>query len=516
MALYRSFFAVGFLTIISRVVGFLREILTATLLGAGATSDALKIAMKLPSLFRRIFAEGAFNASFVPMFAGLLSKSEDHKDALTFAEQILSWLTLSLCILILLVEFFLPSIFKILAPGFDAERLDLTIQFTRITFPFILFISLTAFYSGILNSLDRFFIVASSPVIGNVFILLFVCLSTKLLKQDPGIDFSMAVFGCGVVQLLWVLVPCIRSGYGIKLRKPTLSPQVKMFFKKIGPGALGAGVVQVNILIDMIIGSMLPAGYISYLDYAERLNQLPLSVIGTAISTVLLPLMSRHVASGKTDKSLATQRDSIEFAMLLTLPSMCGLIVWSVPIVGMIFQHGKFTLNDTHATAAALTAFASGLPAYILIKIFSTTFFSNHDTKTPVVVAVCSVALNLALNLALVGTFMHVGLAMATAIAAWTNALVLAFLLKKRGLFVLSPELIHFCSRLLLAIMLALPFLYGIKFWLDPVVSYSGWWKAVFIMVAAIVGIGIFSICAWLTGALNIARFRSNMGMNKE
>ena len=513
MALYRSFFTVGLLTILSRVVGFLREILTATLLGAGATSDALKIAMKLPSLFRRIFAEGAFNASFVPMFAGLLNKSEDHEDAINFAEQILIWLTLCLCILILIVELFLPSICKILAPGFDAERLNLTIQFTRITFPFILFISLTAFYSGILNSLDRFFVVASSPVVGNIFILFFVFFCTKALNQDPGLDFSMAVFGCGVVQLLWVLVPCIRSGYGMRFRKPTLSPRVKLFFRKIGPGALGASVVQINILIDMIIGSRLPAGYISYLDYAERLNQLPLSVIGTAVSTVLLPLMSRYVSAGETSKSLAKQRDSIEFAMLLTLPSMCGLIVWAVPIVGMIFQHGKFLLADTHATAAALTAFAAGLPAYILIKIFSTTFFSNQDTKTPVIVAVCSVLLNLILNLALVDTYMHVGLAMATAIAAWVNALVLAYLLRKRGLFVLSRELIYFCGRLLLSIAIALPFIYGIKFWLDPVVSYSGWWKAVFIIIAALGGFFVFGFTAWLTGALNLKRFRSNMSV---
>lgn len=290
-----------------------------------------------------------------------------------------------------------------------------------------------------------------------------------------------------------------------------MSPRVKTFFRKVGPGALGAGVVQINILIDMIIGSRLPAGYISYLDYAERLNQLPLSVIGTAISTVLLPLMSRHVVAGKTDKSLATQHDSIEFAMLLTLPSMCGLIVWAVPIVGMIFQHGKFTLADTHATAAALTAFATGLPAYILIKIFSTTFFSNQDTKTPVIIAVCSVVLNLILNLLLIDTYMHVGLAMATATSAWLNAIVLAYLLHKRGQFVVSSELKVFCGRLLLSIVIALPFIYGIKFWLDPVVLYSGWWKAIFIVLASVGGIGIFGVCAWMTGALNLSRFKNNM-----
>ncbi len=510
MALYRSFFAVGFLTILSRIVGFLREILMATMLGAGAMSDAIKIAIKLPSLFRRIFAEGAFNASFVPIFAGLLAKPDGKEDAISFAEQILSWLTLMLCVLVFVVELFMPTIFKILVPGFEAERLALTIQFTRITFPFILFISLTAFYSGILNSLDRFMSVASSPMVGNIFIVVFVWFS-QVLNQDPGLDFSIAVLGCGIIQLLWVLVPCVRAGYGIKLKFPVMSPRVKDFFKKVGPAAFGAGVVQINILIDMIIASDLPKGYLSYLDYAERLNQLPLSVIGTAISTVLLPLMSRHVAAGKVNDALSSQRDSIEFAMLLTLPSMCGLIVWAVPIVGMIFQHGKFTLADTYATSAALVAFASGLPAYILIKIFATTFFSNHDTKTPVIVAVCSVVLNLVLNLLLIGSFKHVGLAIATSIAAWANALVLAYILSKRGLFVMSKGLVHFMGRMVLTILLALPMLYGIKFWLDPVVSYSGFWKAIFIMVAALVGIGLFGVCAWLTGALNIQRFRRNM-----
>jgi putative peptidoglycan lipid II flippase len=346
-------------------------------------------------------------------------------------------------------------------------------------------------------------------MIGNIFIVAFVFL-TKFLDKSPAFGFSIAVLGCGIIQMLWVLIPSIQEGYVLKLRFPKITPQIKAFFIKVGPAALGAGIVQVNILVDMLIASSLPKGYISYLDYAERLNQLPLSVIGTAMSTVLLPLMSRQVAAGKTQDALSTQKNSIEFAMLLTLPSTCGLILWSVPIVGMIYQYGMFTAKDTVATANALTAFASGLPAYILIKIFSTTFFSNKDTKTPVVVAVCAVFLNIILNLLFIQILGHVGLALATSITAWINALTLGYILFKRGLFTLDQQLGTFFTRLSCAILLAMPFLLTIKKYLDPIVCYTGWIKGVYIIIAAMIGVFIFAMTCWLTGAFKLDHFRSN------
>lgn len=510
MALYKSFFTVGFLTIVSRVVGFVREILIAKELGAGIMSDAIKIAIKLPSLFRRIFAEGAFNASFVPMFADLLAKPDGKKSALSFAEHILSWLCLSLILLVCLVEFLMPTIFNLLFSDFDAQRLSIAIAFTRITFPFILFISLTAFYSGILNSLEKFVCVASSPAIGNIFIVGFV-MFTNTLNNDAAFNFTVAVLGCGIVQLLWVWVPAFQSGYRLRFVRPTLTPKVRQFFKRLAPAAFGAGVVQINILIDTVIASRLPAGFISYLDFAERLNQLPLSVIGTAISTVLLPLMSKHISKGDIHDSMKTQNDSISFALLLTMPSMCGLIIWATPIVGMLYQYGKFTYVDTEHTAAALHAFAFGLPAYILIKIFATTFFAHKDTKTPVQVAIGTVLLNLILNLILIQSLKHVGLALATAISAWVNAFILAYILKKRGLFILDRSLGTFLYRLFLSIAIGMPFLFIARHFLMPFVSYDGWFKSFIMLFAVVFGFSIFILSAIFTKALDRNQFKMHM-----
>jgi putative peptidoglycan lipid II flippase len=512
MALYRSFFTVGLLTILSRLVGFIREILTATLLGASASSDALKIAIKLPALFRRIFAEGAFNASFVPTFSALLSKNDNSQDARTFAEYILGWLIVSLLILLILAEWILPSIMSFLMPGFSEtpERLALAISFARITFPFIALISLTAFYSGILNSFERFVVVASSPMVGNIFIVSVVWLTVSP-ERNPGFDLAWAIMLSGGIQLLWVMVPLMRRGYSIRPRFLKKSTEVKTFFKKMGPAALGAGVVQVNILIDMMIASFLPTGNLSYLDYAERLNQLPLSVIGTAISTALLPMMSRYVAHNRYEDAHETQRDAIEFAMLLTIPAMCGLIIWAMPIIGMIFQHGKFTLHDTHLTAKALMAYGSGLPAYILIKIFSTTFFAYHDTKTPVKVAIGCVVLNFILNITLIGPLQHVGLAIATSISAWVNVFILAFILNRRDLFRVSVSLSPFMMRLFFTVIGVLPFLFWMKNKLDPIISYTSWWKACYMMIASLTALLLFSILAYATGALDLQRFSKHM-----
>ncbi len=513
MALYRSFFTVGFLTILSRLVGFLREILIARELGANAVTDAIKVAIKLPSLFRRIFAEGAFNASFVPMFAELLNSPDNKKEAISFAEMILSWLCVMLCLLTIIVEIGMPYIFQITCPGFTGERLRLVIEFSRITFPFIFFISLTAFYSGILNSLEKFVSVASSPVIGNIFIVAFV-MTTSLLNNNTALNFTIAVLGCGIVQWVWVLLPCMKEGYSLSLRRPRLTPRVKVFFKKVGPAALGAGIVQVNIFIDMIIASQLPSGYISYLDFAERLNQLPLSVIGTAISTVLLPLMSRQVSQNKIKDALQTQNESIEFAMLLTIPSVVGLMIWAVPIVSMIYQYGKFTYSDTIATASALHAFAIGLPAYVLIKIFASTFFSHKDTKTPVITAIICVVLNLILNLMLIKSMKHVGLALATAISAWVNAITLGYILHRRSLFVFSAALRQFFYKLAFSIVIGLPFIFLLRNVLKLYVHSSAWYKGIIISGACLLGIAIFAATAVMTGALNRGQFKKNMKIN--
>lgn len=510
MALYRSFLTVGFFTIFSRIVGFVREVLIASMLGAGASSDALKIAMRLPSMFRRLTAEGAFNVSFVPMFAALLSSPNGKAKAQSFAEDILSWLVVILVVFVIVVELFLPQLFPLLAPGFQStpERMELAIEFTRITFPFILFISLCAFYSGILNSIDRFAVAASSPMIGNLFIVGVVWAFVGFTTES-GYLFSWAVLGCGVVQFLWVMFPAFKHGYTFKLHLPTMTPNVRKFFKRMGPAALGTGVVQVNLLIDTIIASYLPEGGMSYLDYADRLNQLPLSVIGTAAGTALLPLMSRQIAAGNKVGAIESQTSTLEFALLLSLPSACGLMIWAAPLIALVFETGKFTHFDTLATADALVAFGSGLPAYIMIKIFSTTFFAQHDTRTPVYVAVGSVVLNVILNLSLIGPLQHVGLALATSIAAWMNALTLGFILTRRGYFEITPHLQAFSWKLLASLAMVVPILTYFKPYLNDVGSYSFLGK-LFIIVFVIGGaVGAFALAAYVTGALDIPRLKA-------
>lgn len=508
MNLYKSFCSVGLLTIFSRIMGFVREILIATELGASAVTDAIKIAIKVPSLFRRIFAEGAFNASFVPLFSDILEKEPDKKSALSFGEYILSWLTISLCILTLIVELLIPSLFKIMFSSFDPERLAITIKLTRIAFPFLIFISLSAFYSGILNSIDRFFFVSSSQFIGNIFIVGFVLVSNALNK-DISISFVVAVLGCGIIQFLWVMIPAHKAGFKLKIRKPKITPDVKLFFKKLTPAAFGAGVVQINILIDMWIASSLPKGFISYLDYAERLNQLPLSVIGTAMSTVLLPLLTRTLSQSKAEDHLTIQKKSIEFAFLLVIPSMIGLILWAQPLVGMIYQYGKFSAIDTIQTSNALMAFAFGLPAYVLIKIYSTTLFAQKDTRTPVKIAMLCVGLNLALNLILVKSMQHVGLALATAISAWTNVLLLIFVLKKRTLLAPFYQYVDFSKRLICAVLIVLPLAIWGKFLLcDAMISHSGLMKGFIICFSTTLSFFIFLGVCILTGALNLQSFK--------
>ncbi len=512
MKLLRSIATVGGFTIGSRVVGFIREMLMATYLGAGAMTDAIVFAMKLPSFLRRLFAEGAFNAAFVPLFAGALAKEGEDK-ARTLAEDILTWLTITLTVLVVIVELFLPQIMSVIAPGFTKtpDRLHLAIEYTRLTFPFILFISLTALYSGILNSLERFAAVASSPMMGNVAIIASVYLITAF-HGEPGEAFAVGVTACGVVQLLWVLLPAHQAGFGLRPRLPRLTPEVKKFLKLFAPAAAGSGVVQVNLLVDMLVASMLPAGGMSYLHYADRLNQLPLSVLGTAVGTALLPLLVKQLRMGEHDQAMESQNLALEYALLLTLPAMVGLIFLAYPLIEVLFQHGKFGETETRETAKTLMALAVGLPAYVMIKIFSSTFFAREDTFTPVAVGVGSMALNLILNLMLIESLQHVGLAVATAFSAWVNVGILAWMLHRRKLLVLSSRFLRFMPRLILSTVMTIAVLMVADSLGRAALHVAEGWRAVLILSVMISSsILAYGVLARLTGAVNWRDMRQQL-----
>jgi putative peptidoglycan lipid II flippase len=435
MSLLRAVATVGSYTLLSRVMGFVRDILTAALLGAGPVADAFFVAQRLPNLFRSLFAEGAFSAAFVPLFAGTMA-GHGREAARRFAEDALAVLLTALLIFMVLGEILMPLLMRVIAPGFssDKDKFALAVDLARITFPYLLFIALVALQGGVLNSVDRFAAAAATPTLLNLF-LIAALLMTQHFRWQDGRALAWAITSAGLAQFLWLMFSCARAGLALRLPWPRLTPEVRRTLAIMGPGAVGAGVTQVNLLISTALASFLPGGSVSYLYYADRLNQLPLGVVGIAVGTAILPPLSRHLRLGAHAAAVETQNRGLELAVLLTLPAAVALAVLARPILLVLFQRGAFGPADTAATAAALAAYAAGLPAFVLVKVLAPGFFARHDTATPVKIAITAMAVNLALTLILMRFLAHVGIALATSGAGWLNALALLAVLLRRGHF---------------------------------------------------------------------------------
>jgi len=436
VAIFSSF------TFISRILGFVRDILSASILGAGMVADCFFVALKLPNFFRRLFAEGAFSASFVPVFTATLNRG-GKEEALSFAESAFSSLIVVLLIIVGLMEIFAPGVIYILAGGFrdNEAKFQLAVMLTRITFPFLFFISLVSLLGGILNALGKFSETAATPIILNL------CMITALIffsehLSTAGHSLAFAVSLAGFIQLIWLYCACRRVGYKIRIVMPRMTPQVKEMLLIMMPAALGAGVIQVNLMLDMIIASHLPDGSISYLFYADRLNQLPIGVIGVALGTVLLPMLARNIAEGNEEQVSANQNKAIELGLFFTIPAAVAFMVVPYQLIHVLFERNAFTAEDSWQTAYALMAYAAGLPAYVLAKVFSPGYFARKDTRTPVKFALVALVVNLMLNLILMQYFAHVGLAMATAISAWLNVAMLAGGLVRRGHFSFDRKIV--------------------------------------------------------------------------
>jgi putative peptidoglycan lipid II flippase len=443
MGLLRATSTIGGLTLVSRILGMVRDMLVARFLGAGLASDAFLIAWRLPNLFRALFAEGAFAAVFVPMFNRTMAEGDKAEPgsgkaaAVAFAGQILSVLFPFLVVFTLLMMALAAPVVWAMTGGFPdggPEKFDLAVNLTRITFPYLALISIVSLLGGILNSLDRFWVNAAAPVLLNI------CMIGAVLffRGDTPIETSytqaVAVTISGLMQLLWLIWACRRAGVTLRLGLPRLSPSVKRLLVLIGPAALGAGAIQFNLLISTSLAArFLPQGAVSYLYYADRLNQLPLGLIGIGVGTAILPALSRQIGSGNEDAASHTQNRAMELALFLALPAAVALCISATPLIRGLLQHGAFTAVDTIGAAGALAAFAVGVPAYVLIKVLTPGFYARQDTKTPVRVAVFSMLFNLVGNLTLIWHFGHVGVAISTAIAAWVNVLILYWLLHKRG-----------------------------------------------------------------------------------
>jgi putative peptidoglycan lipid II flippase len=478
MGLLKATSTIGGLTLVSRILGMVRDMLVARFLGAGLASDAFLIAWRLPNLFRALFAEGAFAAVFVPMFNRTMAEADKGEPgsgkaaAVAFAGQVLSVLFPFLVAFTLVMMALAAPVVWAMTGGFPdggPEKFDLAVNLTRITFPYLALISIVSLLGGILNSLDRFWVNAAAPVLLNLCMIGAVLFFRGATPVETSYTQAVAVTVSGVMQLLWLIWACRRAGVTLRLGLPRLSPQVKRLLVLIGPAALGAGAIQFNLLISTSLAArFLPQGAVSYLYYADRLNQLPLGLIGIGVGTAILPTLSRQIGSGNEDAASHTQNRAMELALFLALPAAVALCISATPLIRGLLQHGAFTPVDTIGAAGALAAFAVGVPAYVLIKVLTPGFYARQDTKTPVRVAVFSMLFNLVGNLTLIWHFGHVGVAISTAIAAWVNVLILYWLLHRRGQLRMDARFRGKALRIVAASAAMGAALYGLNPLLDP------------------------------------------------
>lgn len=422
MKLFRAIATVSGLTLASRVLGFVRDMALSNVLGASMVADAFFVAMKLPNFFRRVTAEGAFSVAFVPIYTGLRTREGDDK-ALYFANNAFAGMVVVLGIFCALGVAFMPVVVQALAPGFDTsgERFDLAVQFSRVTFPFLLMASVAALMGGVLNAHNRFAPFASTSIILNGSMLLFLVALTPLFHGNAGMAVSWGITFSGLAQIVFLWWCARKDGIHLRPVMPRMNNDIKTLLNKMGPGVVAAGVVQINLFVDVILASMLPTGAISYLYYADRLNQLPLGLVGVAIATALLPMLSSALAKGDEEESRNLYSRSLEFVLVLTVPSAIALLVLAHPIISALFEHGEFTALDARNTAYVLQAYALGLVAFVVSKVYTTAFFARQDTMTPVKISIVSAVLNIVLCLIFM-QFMNVtGIALATAIAAWVQ-----------------------------------------------------------------------------------------------
>ena len=441
MKLIKPFLTMSGLTFVSKILGFFRDILIATFVGAGFIADVFFVAFKLPNFFRRLFAEGAFSAAFVPIFSSILKKNGKSK-ALQFGSEVLSLLFFILFLVIIIFEFLMPVVVYFLAPGFaeDPAKLNLLIELSRITFPYLFFISLVSLYTGVLNSFNKFAIGAASPILLNLTFIIFIFCFGEIF-ETKGHMLSWAVFFAGLFQLVFLIFGIFKNNLEIFFVKPKFSKYIKKLFKLIIPGAIGAGVIQINLLIDIILASFLNTGSISYLYYAERINQLPIALIGVALGTVLLPTLSKQISQNEKNKALYTQNRAIEFCLLLAIPASVAIFIIAEPIIGSFFERGEFSATDKVLSAKALQAFAIGVPAYVLVKILTPIFFARQNTVTPVKIAIFCVFINFLFNIILMQFYQHVGIAIATAISSWVNCILLFYILLESNEIVFDKAL---------------------------------------------------------------------------
>jgi putative peptidoglycan lipid II flippase len=501
MNLVKATGTIGGLTLVSRIAGFAREMLMSRVMGASWQADAFFVAFRLPNTFRRLFGEGAFSAGFVPLYAQRLQGPDGETEAKHFSEEVLAVFVPTLILFTLVFEIIMGP-FVFLISGYQGEKLALATFLTQITFPYLLLISLVSLFSGILNSLARFTAAAFAPALLNL-AMLSALIFVPVGGRTTAVALAVAVTIGGVLQLGLLLAACKRAGIVLKLRKPRMTPGVRQFVRVVVPATLGAGVYQISAFIDTFFLARIGTGALSYFNYADRLNQLPLGVIGAALGTAILPQVSRHVGAGESDKAAHVQGQAAELAMLLCLPAALALAVSALPLISALFQGGRFTAEDAQMTALTLSIVVLGLPAYVLVKVLTPGFYARQDTATPVKIAAIVLIATVVLNFLLIPPFGIAGLASAIAICSWLNCVMLYVVLHRRGHFRIEGWLASRIARQLVAGAAMVAVLWLVKGALAP--FFVGSVGHRLIGVGALIGSGlaVYFPVAWLIGGMD-------------
>ena len=487
MNLIKSTGTFGFYTIISRLLGYLRDILIAIFLGTSFLADAFFVAFRIPNTFRRLFAEGTFNAAFIPSYTSQLVKGKSKSNI--FANQIFNLLFLGLFFLVLIIEVFMPAFVSLIAPGFndDSEKIRIAIHLTRITFPFLMLVSLSSFFAAILNSHNKFAAASAAPIILNI-VLIGILIFEKFLNDQLVYYLSYGVSIAGFLQLAF-LYRYVKKYYSIKLNFTFINnSEVKKFFKKLVPSIFASGVTQINILVGTIIASF-QASAVSYLYYADRIYQINLAIAGIAIGVVVLPQLSKYINLKKKNKISLIQNKALELSMFLSLPASVALMIGSEEIISALFGYGSFSKEAVLNSSQALYYFSLGLPAFALIKVFSSFFFANHDTKTPFYISLFSVIINIVISVYYFKSIGFIIIPIATTISSWLNSILLFIFLKYKALFSFNKIFVtRFFKIVLASFVMGLFFNYLILIF-QKQLAYEYYLKSLFLIASVLLGL---------------------------
>ncbi len=508
MNLLSSTYVFSFFTFISRILGYLRDILIAIFLGASIYADAFFVAFRIPNTFRRLFAEGTFNAAFIPNYVS--AKAKNKESGKKFADEVLNILILILILIILAVEIFTPFLVFLIAPGFydDGIKFNLAVEFTRITFPFLLFVSLSSFFSGILNANNKFAAAAAAPIILNIILICSLSIS-YFLELNFAKQLSYGVTLAGILQLFF-LIYFTKHFYKPSLElKIKLSNKVKFFFKKLLPSILSSGVTQVNILVGTIIASF-EASAVSYLYYADRIYQINLAIAGIAVGTVSLPVLSKAFKKKNISTISNIQSRSIELSLILSIPASLGLILASEEIINALFGYGSFTIENINMTSLALKYFGYGVPAFALIKILSNFFFARNNTKTPFYISSFIVLLNILISLSFFDKIGFIAIPIATSTSTWIGVLIYIVLLNKKKFLLLKSYLPKNILKIILnSFFMSFLLVFALDYY-GSYLDYTYKYKSVYLILIVSFVASIYLVLCYLTGILKTKRFKIN------